>query len=161
LEYSRWFFNDGTATSRAEYSNYVGFYLSKPIGDFSIGGDASFLFGTERALFIQPTIGWGKSGRLGNNRQLKWAINPTVLADFGNDVVTQLVKTRPNRPAKTTTKTVFALLTYELSLPVTLAFRGSELSLAYHYFIPKNATEPNATTPFGVFEVEFKQRFGF
>ena len=161
LGYSRWFFHDGTSSGRAEFSNDIDFGLTKTIGDFSIGGTASFLFGTQRALFLEPTVGWEKSGRLGNSRQLKWAINPTILADFGNDVVTQLARTRPNRPARGTTKTVFGLLTYAFSLPVSLSFHGSELTMTYYYYIPKNVAEPNTTTPFSVFELGFKQRFGF
>ena len=161
LGYSRWFFHDGTSSSRAEFSNDIDVSFSKSLGDFSIGGNASFLFGTQRALFLEPTIGWEKSGRLGNSRQLKWALNPTILADFGNDVVTRLVRARPNRPAKGVSKTIFGLLTYAFSLPISVSFYGSELSMTYHYYIPKNATEPNVTTPFSVFELGFKQRFGF
>ena len=161
LGYNRWFFHESTSSTRAEYSNDIDFSLNKSLGDFSIGGDASLLFGTQRALFIEPTIGWEKSGRLGNSRQLKWAINPTILADFGNDVVTRLGKVRPNRPARATSKSVFGILTYAFSLPVSVAFHGSELTMTYHYYIPENAAVPNLTTPFSVFEVGFKQRFGF
>ena len=159
LGYSRWFFKDGTSSASAEYRNDIDFGLTKTWGDFSIGGTASLLFGTQRALFIEPTISWEKSGRLGVSRQLKWSVNPTILADFGNDVVTQLARTRPNRPAKGTTKTVFGLLTYTFSLPASLSFHRSELSLIYYYYVPKNVTEPNTTTPFSVFELGFKQRF--
>jgi hypothetical protein len=162
LGYSRWFFNYAkNATDRSDYTGELDFSINWSVGDFTIGSSNALLTGKQRSLFLEPIIGWETSGRLGSNLAFKWTFNPTAAIDFGSDVTTRVVKLRPNRPGRLVSKPFFGILNYDISLPISLAFKGSELTLAYHFYVPKNVELPNTTTPFGVFEVAFNQRFGF
>lgn len=161
LGYSRWFFNYGTSTDRSDYNGEIDIALNWSLGDFTIGSSNSLLFGNGRALFLQPAISWETSNRFGKNGAFKWSFNPSLAVDIGNDVSTRIVKLRPNRPGKTVGKTIFAVLNYGIILPISLSFGGSELSLAYHFYAPKNIETPNSSSPFGVFAVGFNHRFSF
>jgi hypothetical protein len=162
LGYSRWFFNyTKNATDRSDYTGELDFSINWSVGDFTIGSSNALLTGKQRALFLEPIIGWETSGRFGNNLALKWAFSPTAAIDFGSDVTTRVVKLRPNRPGRLVSRPFFGVLNYDISLPISLAFKGSELTFAYHFYVPKNVEFPNTATPFGVFEVSFNQRFGF
>jgi hypothetical protein len=162
LGFSRWFFNyANNATDRSEYTGELDFSINWSVDDFTIGSSNALLVGKQRALFLEPTIGWETSGRFGNNLAFKWAFSPTAAIDFGSDVTTRVVKLRPNKPGRLVSKPFFGVLNYDISLPISLAFKGSELTLGYHFYVPKNVELPNTTTPFGVFEVGFNQRFGF
>jgi hypothetical protein len=161
LGFSRWFFNYGSSTDRSDYTGELDFSINWSVGDFTIGSSNALLLGKQRALFLEPIIGWETSGRFGKNQTWRWAFSPTAAVDFGNDVVTQLVKVRPRGPGKLVTKPFFGILNYDVSVPISLGFHGSELTLAYHFYVPKNVETPNSSTPFGVFEIGFNQRFGF
>jgi hypothetical protein len=161
LGFSRWFFNYGSSTDRSDYTGELDFSINWSVGDFTIGSSNALLLGKQRALFLEPIIGWETSGRFGNNLGFKWAISPSAAIDFGSDVTTRVVRLRPNRPGRLVSKPFFGILNYDISLPISLAIKGSELSLAYHFYVPQNVETPNTSTPFGVFEIGFNQRFGF
>ncbi len=162
LGFSRWFFNYAASTTdRSSYLGEIDANISFSIGNFTIGSSNSILLGKPRALFLEPNVGWEISGRLGEKRLLKWIFSPLLFADYGDDVTTRVVKLRPNGIGRTTTKPIFAVLNYGLTLPISLAYKNAELSASLHYFLPQNTDLPNTNTPFSVYEIGLIKRFGF
>jgi hypothetical protein len=158
IGYSRWLFHDNKAGKKGDFGNNLDVETNWSLGDFTIGNTLSVLFGTGRALFLQPSIAYEWSGRFGKERLFKWALKPVLTGDFGNDVATRLGARALVRAAR---KNSFKVLNYDAALAGSLAYKQTDFSITYHYDTPLNTVAPNPVAPFSYWEVSLIQTFGF
>jgi hypothetical protein len=158
IGYSRWLFHTNQAAKKGDLGNNIDVETNWNIGDFTFGNTLSVLFGTGRALFLQPSLTYEWSGRFGKERLFKWTLKPAVIGDYGNDVATRLGARALVRAAR---RNSFKVLNYDASLVGGLAYKQADFSITYHYDMPVNTVAPNPINPFSYWEVNFVQRFGF
>jgi hypothetical protein len=158
IGYSRWLFHTNKAATNGDFGNIIDLETNWNIGDFTFGNTSSVLFGTSRALFLQPSLTYEWSGRFGKARSFKWSLKPSVTGDYGNDVPTKLGGRALVRAAR---KSSFKVLNYDAALAGSLAYKKTDFSITYHYDVPVNTVAPNPVNPFSYWEVSFIQTFGF
>ncbi len=158
IGYSRWLFHTDKAAKKGDLGNNMDVATHWSLGDFTIGNTLSVLFGTSRALFLQPSIVYEWSGRFGKERFFKWSLKPSITGDYGNDVATRLGARALVRAAR---KNSFKVLNYDAALAGGLAYKQTAFSITYHYDTPLNTVAPNPVNPFSYWEVNLIQTFGF
>jgi len=156
ITYSHFWFSDSSRRSEAVFKNAFGASLSLnwPVLSLSVNGDLATGDASEFTLAASVSHGFEIPLTLYN----KVSIGPTLTATIGeqNSSLTILrtkgVKRKRVIGTETQTNSMFGILDYEVSIPVTVVLGPVTLSPSVSYVIPFNVIDESTTRSFVNFE---------
>jgi hypothetical protein len=163
LSYSHFWFSDSSRRSEAVFKNAFGasLSLSWSVLSLSVDGDLATGAASEFTLAVSASHGFEIPLTLYNTI----SIEPTLTATIGeqNSSLTILrtkgVKRKKIIGIETQTNTVFGILDYEISLPVTIVLGPVTLSPSVNYVMPLNVIDESTTSAFVNFEFSVSLTF--
>ena len=156
ITYSHFWFSDSSRRSEAVFKNAFGASLSLnwPILSLSVNGDLATGDASEFTLTASVSHGFEIPLTLYN----KVSIEPTLTATIGEQngsltiLRTKGVKRKRVIGTETQTNSMFGILDYEVSIPVTVVLGPVTLSPSVSYVIPFNVIDESTTRSFVNFE---------
>ena len=152
--YERWFLNgDTTYLGANPNSNYWSLELAAEIGNFNFH-HSGFLISSKNDQSWGYDVGLTYKFELGD-----WRIEPDVTLMSGTDNFSLTKRTgRPGKPPRVvlSNTTVYKLLNYELSLPITYEQKHWSATATFFYDLPQNPSVSEGVLPsFSYFSLGF------